>query len=111
VDPPGTIGELTLGAGVKVKALVLVAAFVNIGIAVKNPWNGKVEAAEIWRELAYVEICRKCSGSSSPALILGGERLLVELASAPDNDGDPGAITSATYWNRLATGIALAPVG
>jgi hypothetical protein len=109
IDPPGSIGVLNMGGGVVVRVFVLETAFVPIGAGVKNPWTGLLEAALIWRELAYVEVCRQCEGQTAPSLLTGGERFVVELATAPDNDGDPGAITASPAWTRQATGIALAP--
>jgi hypothetical protein len=111
IDPPGSIGVLDMGGGVIVRVVVLVAAFVPIAAGVKNPWTGALEAAFIWRELAYVEVCRQCEGQTAPSLMTGGERFVVELATAPDNDGDPGVITASPKWTRQATGVALAPVG
>jgi hypothetical protein len=98
-----------------VSAIVLVSTFVNIGAGVKNPWTGLIEEALIWRELAYVEINQQCkvAGVSVPDVSLGGERLLLDLGSAPDNDGDPGIddFVQSGFWVRLAPGIAIAPVG
>jgi len=114
-DKPGTLGTLTLAPGVIVSAIVLVSTFVNIGAGVKNPWTGLIEEALIWRELAYVEINQQCkvAGVSVPDVSLGGERLLLDLGSAPDNDGDPGIddFVQSGFWVRLAPGIAIAPVG
>jgi hypothetical protein len=114
-DKPGTLGTLTLAPGVVVTGIVLVATFVEIGAGVKNPWSGAVEEALIWRELAYVEICQQCkvAGVSVPDVSLGGERLLLDLGSAPDNDGSPGIddFVQSGFWVRTAPGIALAPVG
>lgn len=111
-DNPATIGNLDMGGNIKVQAVVLAARWVNIGAGVKDPFTGlTVAAPRAWQEVAYIEICRQCNGQE-PSLILGGERFMCVLATAPDDDGGIGVITTNPNWVIVAPGFgAVAPIG